>query len=267
MDSMDRFRDRHQKGALLDDDDDLQDYELRKLKTKKYRDNPIPYDPYVEYDIQPDDTLHGICLRYACSINLVKRLNGLISDQDFHGLRKIKLPLGKLGLLDDVLNGQVSNLDSQDPFQSTQENQSARRDINSPGSALREFPITDDTSLLSSPTDIRFLTQPTTCDDPDDARFEVGQVFQDLDYHIERVKAATGSYDQRAVDLTSEFENHHNQLPTTTTSTTSRMPELFFCDETFGLNLRKLIIIIFVICLLTPLIYIQTITQAPNRSN
>lgn len=262
---MDRFRDRHQGGALLDYDENLQDYELRKLKTKKYKDNPsTPHDQYVEYDIRPDDTLHGICLRYACSINQVKRLNGLVSDQDFHGLRKIKLPVGKLGLLDDVLRSQSSD-DAQEPFQITQENQPVRRDINSPGSALREFLTIDDANLLSNTTDVRFLTNSTTCDEPNDARFEVGQVFQDLDYHIEKVKAATGSYDQRAVDLTSEFETLHNPSQTTT-SVASRLPELFFCDETFGLNFRKLIIIIFVICVLTPLIYIQTITQAPNRA-
>lgn len=77
--------------------------ELKTIKTD------LISEPFVEftfYDIQPGDTLHSICLKYACSVNQVKRLNSLINDQDFYGLRRLKLPLGKLALLKDVISSE-----------------------------------------------------------------------------------------------------------------------------------------------------------------
>lgn len=97
---------------------------------------------YTYYTIQPSDTLQNICLRYACPLALVKRINGLMTDQDFYGLTKIKLPLGKLGLLQEVLSlqdQQFRNSCDQNELSSMNADRNLQqrpRFVNSPGTAL-----------------------------------------------------------------------------------------------------------------------------------
>nr|XP_039265436.1 lysM and putative peptidoglycan-binding domain-containing protein 3-like [Styela clava] len=50
-------------------------------------------------DILPNDTLQSFSLRYGCSINDIKRANGLIKEQDFYALKTIKIPVSRYSLL------------------------------------------------------------------------------------------------------------------------------------------------------------------------
>lgn len=128
--------------STMDDEDN--NLELRNInKSNKTRDLiSEPFVEYTYYDIQPGDSLQSICLRYACSVNQVKRLNGLMTNQEFYGLRRIKLPLGKLGLLEDILKrqqGSTSNttdIDRQLNLSSGDGRLSQPRVANSPGFAL-----------------------------------------------------------------------------------------------------------------------------------
>ncbi|CAK8676581.1 unnamed protein product [Clavelina lepadiformis] len=54
---------------------------------------------HLEREIQPNDTLQSFALLYGCTINDIKRANNLIKEQEFHALRRIKIPVKRHGLL------------------------------------------------------------------------------------------------------------------------------------------------------------------------
>lgn len=317
-------------------------HELRALNgynnSNKIRD--IISEPFVEfthYDIQPGDSLQSVCLRYACSINQVKRLNNLMTDQEFYGLRKIKLPLGKLGLLEDILKQQTNHSSGNN---NNNDNFSRQWSVNSPGSALsvstkhnpqfkpllspgfssdrinelnrasnrninsqnhltpnfgdkdvkmqhnhshsfssmRDFASTNidiepeqfvQNNIVNRQTEMEQrnfiksnLDESQNMDIESEVMASNEKVFEDLDYHVERVKAVAETYDQRATELVNRIHvdqnssgfNFHRQR-------VSRIPEIFFCNESFGLNYKKLIVFIFVVCLVVPLVYINQSTN------
>ncbi|XP_038621645.1 lysM and putative peptidoglycan-binding domain-containing protein 3 [Tachyglossus aculeatus] len=53
-------------------------------------------------DIQEGDTLIAIALQYCCSVADIKRVNNLISDQDFFALRSVKIPVKKFSVLTET---------------------------------------------------------------------------------------------------------------------------------------------------------------------
>jgi LysM repeat protein len=223
-------------------------WELRSLLSNSNRKESFSSEPQVEYtyyDIQPGDSLQGICLRYACSVNQVRRMNRLMTDQDFYGLRRLKLPLGKFGLLEELLRQQTDLL----LFENN--NQTHTRHKSSPGSALsvttrpkRDYPSNDISIAIN--TDPKQITV--------DDMLIIKNVFEDLDHHVERAKAAAADYEKRAADIVEEIDitsdNRHS-------CRVSKIPELFFSGENFGLNLKKLLILMFVVCLVIPLVYMQ----------
>lgn len=317
--------------------------------TKRQRD--IISEPIVEYtyyDIKPGDTLHSICLRYACPLAQVKRINGLMNDQEFYGLRKIKLPLGKLGLLEEVLTSQQIIHPTSDGL--THDTNNRQKMVISPGSALsvsnyqgakfkpllspgyssdrindlnkfprngltnsgepayasiksnhshsfsslRDFvgsnqdqvdrnqqedgqqhltqpePIYVDTRQLqqhafinthfdteNQQTIVNGIPSTTTTSNHDN---NVDKVFQDLDYHVEKAKVAAESYDQRATEIVSQIDINGSPRTFISSQRVSKIPELFFCNENFGLSYKKLLVFIFIVCLFVPLIYINQAT-------
>lgn len=68
---------------------------------------------YLIYEIKPTDTIQSVALKFNCSISSIKRCNNLISDQEFHGLKHVKLPMKKHGILTEALY-QQSNVNSTD---------------------------------------------------------------------------------------------------------------------------------------------------------
>uniref|UniRef100_A0A8C8RVV2 LysM and putative peptidoglycan-binding domain-containing protein 3 n=1 Tax=Pelusios castaneus TaxID=367368 RepID=A0A8C8RVV2_9SAUR len=53
-------------------------------------------------DIQEGETLNAIALQYCCSVADIKRVNNLITDQDFFALRSIKIPVKKFSVLTET---------------------------------------------------------------------------------------------------------------------------------------------------------------------
>uniref|UniRef100_A0A8C0FZL3 LysM and putative peptidoglycan-binding domain-containing protein 3 n=2 Tax=Chelonoidis abingdonii TaxID=106734 RepID=A0A8C0FZL3_CHEAB len=53
-------------------------------------------------DIQAGETLNAIALQYCCSVADIKRVNNLITDQDFFALRSIKIPVKKFSVLTET---------------------------------------------------------------------------------------------------------------------------------------------------------------------
>lgn len=58
---------------------------------------------YIYYTLQPSDTLHNISVRFSCPLAEIRRLNQLYSDQDFYAFTKLKLPVGRLRLITDLI--------------------------------------------------------------------------------------------------------------------------------------------------------------------
>lgn len=312
-------------------------HELKNLNNvRKTRDLiSEPNGEYTYYDIQKDDSLHSICLRYSCRVDQVKQLNGLMNDQDFYGLRRIKLPLGKLGMLQEILKSEEENASSSN-------NHTRSRLVNSPGSALsvsvkhnphfkplldpgtssdnlielnksssiegtqvhlsegsnglrtqhnhshslspiRDF-VSDDININIDQVDTKLLKQQnfiksdlgqeellgnaellvTTGDNV------VERVFEDLDYHVERARVAAETYNQRAAEITERIDSGSSNPMSASfaRSRASKIPELFFCNENFGLNYKKLLVCIFFICLVIPgLFYINQTSHVEHTNS
>lgn len=64
---------------------------------------------HLLYEIQEGDTLQKLSLRCGCSIPELKVANNFISDQEFYGLRLIKIPVKRYGILSEVFAQQVQN--------------------------------------------------------------------------------------------------------------------------------------------------------------
>ncbi|XP_053202080.1 lysM and putative peptidoglycan-binding domain-containing protein 3-like [Panonychus citri] len=68
-------------------------YELKKRSQKERQSNKKPdHHHYIFHRIEKGDTLQGIALKWYCSLHELKRVNNLVSDQDFHALAVIKIP-------------------------------------------------------------------------------------------------------------------------------------------------------------------------------
>ncbi|KAM5300288.1 lysM and putative peptidoglycan-binding domain-containing protein 3 [Ctenodactylus gundi] len=100
----------HACGSCADSDvleEDAEVYELRSRGKEKVRrstsrdrlDDVI----LLTRDIQEGDTLNAVALQYCCTVADIKRVNNLISDQDFFALRSIKIPVKKFSLLTETL--------------------------------------------------------------------------------------------------------------------------------------------------------------------
>lgn len=100
----------HAFGNCTDSDvleDDAEVYELRsrgkeKIRRSTSRDR-LDDIILLTKDIQEGDTLNAIALQYSCTVADIKRVNNLISDQDFFALRSIKIPVKKFSSLTETL--------------------------------------------------------------------------------------------------------------------------------------------------------------------
>ncbi|XP_006885420.1 PREDICTED: lysM and putative peptidoglycan-binding domain-containing protein 3 [Elephantulus edwardii] len=100
----------HGYGSSADGDvleEDAEVYELRSRGKEKVR-RSISKDRLDDIvvltkDIQEGDTLNAIALQYCCTVADIKRVNNLISDQDFFALRSVKIPVKKFSSLTETL--------------------------------------------------------------------------------------------------------------------------------------------------------------------
>uniref|UniRef100_A0A6B2F6W8 LysM and putative peptidoglycan-binding domain-containing protein 3 n=1 Tax=Bothriechis nigroviridis TaxID=88079 RepID=A0A6B2F6W8_BOTNI len=87
-------------------EDEVEIYELRprgKEKTRRSTSRERMDDiVFITKDIQEGDTLNALALQYSCSVADIKRVNNLITDQDFFALRTIKIPVKKFSLLTET---------------------------------------------------------------------------------------------------------------------------------------------------------------------
>ncbi|CAG0901017.1 unnamed protein product [Darwinula stevensoni] len=57
----------------------------------------------LEKEIEPNDTLQGLALKYHCTVSELKRLNNISTDQHIYALRVLKIPAKEHGLLTENL--------------------------------------------------------------------------------------------------------------------------------------------------------------------
>lgn len=100
----------HAFGHCTDSDvleEDAEVYELRSRGKEKVRRSTsrdrLDDIILLTKDIQEGDTLNAVALQYCCTVADIKRVNNLISDQDFFALRSIKIPVKKFSSLTETL--------------------------------------------------------------------------------------------------------------------------------------------------------------------
>ncbi|EGW05955.1 lysM and putative peptidoglycan-binding domain-containing protein 3 [Cricetulus griseus] len=101
----------HTFGNCTDNDvleEDAEVYELRSRGKEKVRRSTsrdrLDDIIILTKDIQEGDTLNAVALQYCCTVADIKRVNNLISDQDFFALRSIKIPVKKFSSLTETLH-------------------------------------------------------------------------------------------------------------------------------------------------------------------
>jgi len=115
-----------EKSRLLDNDTYEDDFEVRysgdsdlalsKKRTRKLSDDEVynlvdvgnipkapPLDQCVESEVQPGDTLTNISLKYNIPVAELKRVNNILSEQQFYALKRIKIPVRAASLLTELL--------------------------------------------------------------------------------------------------------------------------------------------------------------------
>ncbi|EHB06616.1 LysM and putative peptidoglycan-binding domain-containing protein 3 [Heterocephalus glaber] len=100
----------HAFGNCTDSDileEDAEVYELRSRGKERVRRSTsrdrLDDIILLTKDIQEGDTLNAVALQYCCTVADIKRVNNLISDQDFFALRAIKIPVKKFSSLTESL--------------------------------------------------------------------------------------------------------------------------------------------------------------------
>ncbi|XP_029366883.1 lysM and putative peptidoglycan-binding domain-containing protein 3 [Echeneis naucrates] len=71
---------------------------LRRSTSRERMDDII----YLSRDIQEGDTLNSIALQYHCSVAEIKRVNNLLTEQDFFALRSVKIPVRRFSVLTET---------------------------------------------------------------------------------------------------------------------------------------------------------------------
>jgi len=116
-----------ERSRLLADDTNQDDFEVKysgdshinissKKRTRKLSDDEIcnlvdvgnvpkapPLDQCVEAEVQPGDTLTKISLKYNIPVAELKRVNNIISENQFYALKRIKIPVRAASLLTELL--------------------------------------------------------------------------------------------------------------------------------------------------------------------
>lgn len=58
---------------------------------------------FLEKKLCSDDSLASLALRYGCTVAELKRVNNILTDQEIHGLRTIKVPIKPYSLLTEEI--------------------------------------------------------------------------------------------------------------------------------------------------------------------
>jgi len=163
-----------------------------------------PRTDHIIREIEPGDTLQNLSLKCGCTVSELKRTNNLMTEQDFYGLKYIKIPVKRYGLLTEVLVHQT-NTSNQIINDS---NESSPPDFLTGDIDFELTPVDDNSGSLDKSPEKKSgsafvvnvgLKQTFNSDgDPTDVK----QFIRNLDKDLEEIRKVTTNYTN-----TSEFAN------------------------------------------------------------
>jgi len=208
---------------------------------------------YVYYIIQPGDTLHNLSVRYSCPIASIKRLNNIWSEQDFFGLTKIRLPVGKLRLIEEVIQDDIPSNhgsylsrakdDNIDPWELAGPSETPRVNYTESESLVK--PDEGFAEVQDDPA-TKFLADQIQTED----------LFKNLDKSIERARVAAKSYDQNASAIMQRLADSGNIVGENGLDLPEEHGVVLNDLSEFGLSYNFLLLFIFIVCLVCPLAYV-----------
>lgn len=229
-----------------------------------------PKTDFIEYTILPGDTLHNLSVRYSCPIAAIKRLNNLWSDQEFFGLSKIKLPVGKLRLLAEAINEEQSKhskLGDRSPIvnyitDKHEVTNSIIQNNNHPTGVSKYAHPAAIQKSSSRPSLLDELNSDIQKELTD--KISSTSIFKNLDLSIEKARTAAKSYDDNANDIMQTLAQSGNIVDLNDDQELSeanlvarREAEILFNNlSDYGLSFNILVLVIFIVCLVLPLAYV-----------
>ncbi|XP_064648787.1 lysM and putative peptidoglycan-binding domain-containing protein 3-like [Lineus longissimus] len=200
-------------------------------------------EEFLEKDIADGDTLQSVALQYGCQVSELKRINKLISDQEFFALKVIKVPVRRHGLLTELIkeenrkrkNGPKLSLR---PPNGTNDSIIAMDDIN-----CEDFDD-DGSDSESQSLYVRTLSIRDVCNNPSrDAQ----EFLRTMDHDLEKIRKSTNSYKGSLEEVAK-------------TLTCKRIYPIrkksVWNGADCGLSWRTVVVIVIGICLIAPLTYL-----------
>lgn len=218
---------------------------------------------FINYVVQPGDTLQSISVKYSCPVASIKRLNHIWSDHEFHARSRLKLPVGRFRLIADAIEEDESSTLLQPELTSstsTRSNQTSQL-------------IQDEQNLSVAQQPPSFLIRnnflPTTNDDySGDIEPLISNPFKQLDQSIARARHAAQSYNAHGDALMKTLADSGNIVNEDSDDLRwvgRREAETLLVDlSDSGLSYSGLLLCMFIICLICPLafvIYLEEVTH------
>lgn len=233
---------------------------------------------YIIYTIQPGDTLHNLSVKYSCPVASIKRINNLWSDQEFYGLSRIKLPAGKLRLIEDVIDEE--NTSSISTFKDPVSPHLTRATTFSPNNN-NTLGYSTETIKTTYPEDIprecflsEELKQHDAQKDSTDDTITSYSIFKDLDFNIEKARSAAKSYNDNASAIMKTLAQNGDVIDgdceelSEANKVARKEAETLLNDlSDYGLSYNFLILFIFIVCLVCPLAYVIYIEETHHDTN
>lgn len=208
---------------------------------------------YLYYSIQPNDTLHSISVRYSCPVASIKRLNNIWSDQEFFARSRLKLPVGKFGLLSDVIGDQVDteHNDGSKPEGSVVTNDIRDRSADEIPTKQGSCGIPDRSLYVNQGIDV-FKRE------SEQSGIGTSNMFNNLDKIIAKGRTDALSYEAHANEIMEALVQGGNIICDDPHLVSARREaETLLNDMSDSdLSYSGLILFIFIVCLICPLAYV-----------
>lgn len=239
-----------------------------------YTDNPVSNCcELFDIQIEPDDTLQAISLKYRTSVFQLKLINNLMSDQEFYGLKSIKVPMPRFGINRERMNGQIRENNDDDD---RDRNEGPLIDFSQPQSGHQRSRSAESINTSRPPgRKLASVTSVPSMEEIDRKEEEKQDVLEDHKLFIslvdkkvgdilERTEGMINSGDER-IDLFISPDRNRLLRPGTLNSSTAYESRIDGAD--CGLTLWHLMVLIILICVLLPVIYIVLVEDPELLNN
>ncbi|KRZ10501.1 LysM and putative peptidoglycan-binding domain-containing protein 3 [Trichinella zimbabwensis] len=155
--------------------------------SKERREKNHECNQFVVYHMCAGDTIQKIALKHNISVNELKRVNNLLSDQDIYALKMIRIPVHRFSFLTDSY--EVSN-------------DSASGKIDSPVISAAHVSSTDSISMHGEKQKLR--------DDHAHAKNDIIDLLSEVDQNVQRVKEKHNQQNSKEVNQHLNENDMHN---------------------------------------------------------